>query len=227
MRSGRHRQGRVHHRRAQAIAIGKTARHQVGDPRRAHGAQAPHRQRAAGGAVGVIVAHHQDGAPARHPFRQPLRRPADVAQGPGRVQGAQGELAAGLVPHPARQVDAAQQGGQVGGHEDRGRRRGAATDDHPHGRGACLRRGEGARRRDGRGLRFGSYCHARGAYHGRGGEGGGVLGITSFKQPARAESHTALPMRPRMQGKLVATPRPPERSPPCTLNSTSRPTSAT
>ena len=182
--------GRVHHRRAQAIAIGKTARHQVGDSLRTHGAQAPHRQGAAGGPVGVIVAHHQDRAPARHPFRQPLRRPIDVQQASRRVQGTQGELAAGRVPHPARQVDAAQQGRQVGGHEDRGRRRRAATDDHPHGRGACLRRGEGARRRDGRGWGFGAYCHARGAYH-----GGAKRAAASARSPPASRRRTLNPIR--------------------------------
>ena len=43
MRSGPG-QGRLHHRRAQTIAEGEAARHQVGDPRSPQGLEAAHRQ---------------------------------------------------------------------------------------------------------------------------------------------------------------------------------------
>ena len=74
-------QGRLHHCRAQAIAKGEAAWHQGGDPCRPQGLEATHRQRAAGGPVGVVIPHDQDVPATPDVQRQELRGRRNALEG--------------------------------------------------------------------------------------------------------------------------------------------------
>lgn len=72
--------GLIDHFRAQAVAILKAVRHQVGDVIAPHRPQAEHAQRGTGGAIGIEIPHHDDARSFTKGVVQQLRGRIDATQ---------------------------------------------------------------------------------------------------------------------------------------------------
>ena len=116
----------LHHFGAQAVAVFKAVRHQIVDGCAAHAAQRQHRQRSAGGAVGVEIAHHYDAATVGQRLLQQADGVVDAVQLLPGQHALDAALQLLLTLHAAQGVKPAQQRRQTGGQMCVVRRRTAA-----------------------------------------------------------------------------------------------------
>ena len=101
--------------RRQSVAVFEAVGHQIVHLRRPHGAQRPHPQRRAGGAVGIEIADDEDALPFAQGLRQQVDGGIDAEQPIKGQQFRQRTVQFVGRCDTARGVDARQQGGQLAG----------------------------------------------------------------------------------------------------------------
>ncbi len=99
----------------QAVAAGKAVGHQVLHRTGAESAQSEHAQSRGGGAVGVVVADHDDAGSQFQAALQQAQRIVQTTQPGGRQHGVQPEIEVGRATHAPGAVDLFEQQRQVAG----------------------------------------------------------------------------------------------------------------